>query len=93
MGAGLAGAGAAVLSAGAGFPGVASFAGASTGAAFGSADFGAVAGAVAPDGTTDRLPVLLDRIVSASEVTMKIIAAAVVALESSVAAPRWPKAV
>jgi hypothetical protein len=51
------------------------------------------AGAVVPVGTTDRLPDLLDRIVSASDVTMKMIAAAVVALESNVAAPRCPKAV
>jgi len=89
-------AGAAPLVEGAGLAGVASFPGAlSVGAAGGSAGFGfgAVAGAVAPDGTTDRLPDLLDRIVSASDVTMKMIAAAVVALESNVAAPRCPKAV
>ena len=60
-----------------------------------SAGFGvsAGAGAGAVAGTTDRLPVLVDTIVSASEVTIKITAAAVVAFESTVAAPRWPKAV
>jgi hypothetical protein len=87
-------AGAAPLVEGAGLAGVASFTGAfSVGAAGGCAGFGVDAGAVAPDGTTDRLPDLLDRIVSASDVTMKMIAAAVVALESNVAAPRCPKAV
>src|SRR5687768_2862299 len=46
------------------------------------------AGVVAFVGTTVRPPGLLDRIVSASDVTMKMIAAAVVAFERSVAAPR-----
>src|SRR5688572_32650318 len=52
---------------------------------FCSAGAGAGAGAVA--GTTDRLPGSLDMIVNTSDVTMKMIAAAVVAFESSVAAP------
>src|SRR5688572_6478722 len=63
-------------------------------ASFCSAAGGGVAGAgVAFAGTTDRLDGLLDMIVSAREVTMKMTAAAVVAFESSVAAPRWPNVV
>ena len=88
------GAGAGVVGV-AGAAGVASlFSGGTVGtsAGFGvSAGAGVGAGAVA--GTTDRLPVLDDTIVSASEVTMKITAAAVVAFESTVAVPRWPNAV
>ena len=79
----------------AGAAGVASlFSGATDGtsAGFGvSAGAGVGAGAVA--GTTDRLLVRVDTIVSASEVTIKSTAAAVVAFESTVAEPRWPKAV
>jgi hypothetical protein len=51
------------------------------------------AGAVAPGGTTDRLPGLAATIVNASVFTMKMIAAASVALESTVADPRCPNAV
>ena len=80
---------ASLFSVGAGVLGVASagFSGAAPGAAAG------VAGVVAFAGTTDRLPGLEATIVNASEVTMKIIAAAVVAFESNVAVPRWPNAV
>ena len=78
-----------------GAAGVASlFSGATDGTSAGfGVPAGAGAGAGAVAGTTDRLPVLVDTIVSASEVTIKITAAAVVAFESTVAAPRWPKAV
>jgi hypothetical protein len=54
---------------------------------------GAGAGVVAFDGTTDLLPAWPETIVNASEVTMNMIAAAVVALESRVADPRCPNAV
>ena len=50
-------------------------------------------GVVALTGTTDRPPGVLDTIVSARDVTMKRMAAAVVAFERMVAAPRWPNAV
>ena len=78
-----------------GAAGVASlFSGATDGTSAGfGVPAGAGAGAGAVAGTTDRLPVLADTIVSASEVTIKITAAAVVAFESTVAEPRWPKAV
>ena len=49
---------------------------------------GVAAGVTAFAGTTDRVPGRDEIIVNASEVTMKMIAAAVVALESSVAEPR-----
>ena len=84
-----------------GAAGVASLVGAGVGAGvagasvalFSPAGAAAGGGLVAPAGTTDRLPGRPEMIVRASEVTMKITAAAVVAFESIVAAPRWPKAV
>jgi hypothetical protein len=70
-------------------------------AAGASAGLGSPAGAAVPagtgvfasEGTTERLPGLPERIVSPSDVTMKMIAAAVVAFESNVADPRCPNAV
>ena len=50
-------------------------------------------GVVAFTGTTERPPGVLETIVNASEVTIKMIAAAVVAFERTVAVPRWPNAV
>ena len=65
------------------------------GAAGGVAGVAGVAGAgdVAPAGTTERLPGLPETMVSANDVTIKIIAAAVVAFDSNVADPRCPNAV
>src|SRR4030095_1093700 len=67
-----------LFSPGGGVPGVAGVAGVAAG------------GVVAFAGTTDRVPGRPETIVNASEVTMKMIAAAVVAFESSVAEPRCP---
>jgi hypothetical protein len=44
-------------------------------------------------GTTDLPPGALETMVSARDVTIKMIAAAVVAFERTVAVPRWPNAV
>jgi len=87
-GAGDGAAGAAGVSAGA----VAGAAGvASAGLFAGGVAGGVVVGTFA--GTTDRLPARPETIVNARDVTMNMIAAAVVAFDSSVACPRCPNAV
>jgi len=89
---GAAGAGACAGGAVAGAAGVAS---AGLFSAGGVVPGGVVAGTVAGTdaGTTDRLPERPETIVNARDVTMNMIAAAVVAFDNRVAEPRCPNAV
>ena len=89
---GVVGAGAGVSAGGvAGAAGVSAGLFSAGGVAGGVVAGGVVTGTVA--GTTDRLPGRPETIVNARDVTMKMIAAAVVAFDRRVAWPRCPKAV